>query len=95
MAKDLPKNLPPRGLSCGQAAAWIGVSETLFRGMVERGEMPHPRRAQSRLIWDITELGEYFERLPRNGDAKTTPASKGQSWDDLEKTLAKDQPHAH
>jgi len=38
----LPIALPPRGLSRTIAAAYIGVSATLFDQMVSDGRMPNP-----------------------------------------------------
>lgn len=40
----LPPSLPPRGLSRAQAAAYIGVSPSLFDEMVQDGRMPKPTR---------------------------------------------------
>ena len=59
----LPSSLPPRGLSRVQAAAYIGVSPTLFDEMVRDGRMPKPKRINGRVVWDRLELDEAFAAL--------------------------------
>ena len=54
---------PPRGLSRGQAAEYIGVSTTLFDTLVKTGQMPKPHKAQSRVIWDRHKIDEAFTDL--------------------------------
>jgi predicted DNA-binding transcriptional regulator AlpA len=54
---------PRRGLSRGEAADYIGVSQTLFDTMVKVGQMPKPIKAMSRSIWDIRALDEAFTDL--------------------------------
>jgi predicted DNA-binding transcriptional regulator AlpA len=54
----------PRGLSRYEAAAYVGVSESLFDAMVRDGRMPHPKRINSRTVWDRRRLDDAFERLP-------------------------------
>jgi predicted DNA-binding transcriptional regulator AlpA len=63
----LPPNLPPRGLSREQAAAYVGVSVTTFDLMVADGRMPQPREINRRNVWDRIELDEAFARLPHKG----------------------------
>jgi predicted DNA-binding transcriptional regulator AlpA len=60
----LPSSLPPRGLSRVQAAAYIGVSPSLFDEMVIDGRMPKPTRINSRTVWDRVKLDEAFAALP-------------------------------
>ena len=74
----LPTSLPPRGLSRVQAAAYIGVSPTLFDEMVKDGRMPKPTRINARMVWDRLKLDEAFAALPHDGE--DNPA--GDSWDD-------------
>lgn len=62
-ADVLPPSLPPRGLSRVQAAAYIGVSPTLFDEMVKDGRMPQPKRINARSVWDRLELDEAFAGL--------------------------------
>jgi predicted DNA-binding transcriptional regulator AlpA len=59
----LPNNLPPRGLSRAQAAAYIGVSSPLFDEMVRDGRMPKPMRINSRAVWDRVRLDAAFAEL--------------------------------
>jgi predicted DNA-binding transcriptional regulator AlpA len=42
----------PRGLRRKLAAAYIGVSLSLWDTMVAEGEMPKPKRTHGRTIWD-------------------------------------------
>jgi predicted DNA-binding transcriptional regulator AlpA len=59
--------IEPRGLSRSEAAAYIGVSASLFDEMVKDGRMPGPKRVNSRVIWDRRQLDEAFEELPEPG----------------------------
>ena len=72
----LPLSLPPRGLSREQAAAYIGVSASLFDLMVRDGRMPGPKRVNARRIWDRSELDEAFAALPSDSEAMANP------WDE-------------
>jgi predicted DNA-binding transcriptional regulator AlpA len=68
---DLPTSLPPRGLSRVQAAAYVGISPSLFDEMVKDGRMPKPVRINGRTIWDRLKLDEAFAALSdedRKGD---------------------------
>jgi predicted DNA-binding transcriptional regulator AlpA len=40
----LPQSLSPRGLSREQAAAYVGISPSLFDALVKDGRMPAPKR---------------------------------------------------
>lgn len=71
----LPRSLPPRGLRREEAAAYVGVSPTLFDEMVRDGRMPPPKRINSRTVWDIRKLDNAFDALP--GDEEKNP------WDDV------------
>ena len=66
----LPRSLAPRGLSRVQAAAYIGVSPSLFDEMVKDGRMPKPMRINARTVWDRVKLDEAFAALSdhANGD---------------------------
>lgn len=68
----LPTSLPPRGLSRVQAAAYIGVSPTLFDQMVEDRRMPKPVRINARVLWDRIELDDAFAALS-HGDTDEWP----------------------
>ncbi|MDX2265390.1 MAG: hypothetical protein NW215_10510 [Hyphomicrobiales bacterium] len=60
----LPPSLAPRGLSRTQAAAYVGVSPSLFDAMVADGRMPKPKRVNARVIWDRHALDAAFAALP-------------------------------
>ncbi len=67
----LPMSLPPRGLSRVQAAAYVGISPTLFDEMVADGRMPNPVRINARTVWDRVRLDDAFSALSdahRDGD---------------------------
>ena len=72
----LPTNLPPRGLSRLQAAAYIGISPTLFDELVRDGRMPHPVRINSRVLWDRLQLDAAFGALSDLGGDRDDPWSK-------------------
>jgi predicted DNA-binding transcriptional regulator AlpA len=55
--------LVPRGLSRVQAAAYVGISPSLFDELVKDGRMPKPLRINSRTIWDRIRLDEAFEAI--------------------------------
>jgi predicted DNA-binding transcriptional regulator AlpA len=60
----LPLSLPPRGLSRVEAAAYIGVSATLFDEMVKDRRMPAPKKINGRTVWDRRRLDQAFSALP-------------------------------
>ena len=64
----LPASLAPRGLSRVQAAAYIGVSPSLFDEMVHDERMPKPIRINSRVLWDRMQLDEAFACLSDTKD---------------------------
>jgi len=72
----LPQSLSPRGLSREQAAAYVGISPSLFDALVKDGRMPVPKRINSRTIWDRLQLDEAFTALPSN-EAAANP------WDEI------------
>lgn len=63
-AEVLPSSLPPRGLSREQAAAYIGVSPSLFDEMIADRRMPQPKTVNSRRLWDRQRLDIAFDALP-------------------------------
>jgi predicted DNA-binding transcriptional regulator AlpA len=67
----LPTSLPPRGLSRVQAAAYVGVSPTLFDQLVADGRMPRPKRINSRVVWDRIQLDAAFAALPDGEEERT------------------------
>ena len=74
---SLPASLAPRGLSRVQAAAYIGVSPSLFDDMVKDGRMPKPLKVNARVIWDRHLLDEAFAVLSDGRD------DVGDEWDDV------------
>ena len=72
----LPQSLAPRGLSREQAAAYVGVSPSLFDTLVKDGRMPAPKRINARRVWDRLQLDAAFAALPSN-DAPVNP------WDEI------------
>lgn len=71
----LPRSLAPRGLSRVQAAAYIGVSPSLFDEMIADGRMPKPTRINARTVWDRIKLDEAFAALS-DSNADDDPWSK-------------------
>lgn len=65
----LPANLPPRGLSRPQAAAYVGLGATKFDQLVGDGRMPPPKRIDGRKVWDRVRLDEAFAALD-GGEAR-------------------------
>jgi predicted DNA-binding transcriptional regulator AlpA len=59
-----------------QAAAYIGVSPTLFDEMVKDGRMPKPKRINGRVVWDRLELDEAFVALSDRGTDGDDPWGK-------------------
>jgi predicted DNA-binding transcriptional regulator AlpA len=72
----LPPTLPPRGLSRVQAAAYVGISPTLFDEMVADGRMPKPVRINARTVWDRMKLDEAFGALSDDETNGNDPWSK-------------------
>lgn len=56
------------GLGRVEAAAAVGISATMFDGLVAAGRMPRPRLINSRKVWDVDELRAAFKCLPRDGE---------------------------
>ena len=75
-ANVLPVSLPPRGLSRGQAAEYVGVSPSLFDAMVKDARMPAPKRINARTVWDRLEVDASFAALSSNDASVTNP------WDE-------------
>lgn len=69
--RDFVLPYPPRGMRRPEAAAYVGVSPSLFDQMVNNGVMPKPRRYKSRtVIWDRLEIEEAFSCLPKDESDK-------------------------
>jgi predicted DNA-binding transcriptional regulator AlpA len=67
----LPQSLAPRGLSREQAAAYVGISPSLFDTLIKDGRMPGPKRINSRAVWDRLKLDAAFEALADMEGAST------------------------
>ena len=72
----LPPSLAPRGLSRVQAAAYVGVSPSLFDEMVKDERMPKPMRINSRTVWDRVKLDEAFAALSDSDKGGDDPWNK-------------------
>jgi hypothetical protein len=72
----LPLSLAPRGLSRVEAAAYVGISPSLFDILVKDGRMPIPKRINARAVWDRLQLDAAFAALPTN-DSAANP------WDEI------------
>ena len=72
--RDWP-SMAPRGLSRTQAAAYIGVSPSLFDLLVKDGRMPQPTYINSKPVWDRLKLDQAFEALGDHTEANP--------WDDI------------
>jgi excisionase family DNA binding protein len=62
--------IPPSdrlGLSRGEAAEYIGVSQSLFDAMVADGRMPGPKCINSRRVWSRSSIARAFADLPEAG----------------------------
>lgn len=68
----LPDSLPPIGISRDQAAAFVGIGESLFDRMVAAGKMPEPRMIAGRLVWDVEEVVKAFRALPHRSEPVPT-----------------------
>lgn len=81
-ASILPDNLAPIGVSREQAAAFIGISSSLFDRLITDGLMPDSRALYGRRVWDVAEVAEAFRAIPHRSQHIDAPAAKGNPWDD-------------
>jgi predicted DNA-binding transcriptional regulator AlpA len=81
-ATDSPPTYPPpRLIGREAAAAYIYVSPTTFDEMVDDGRMPPARiLGGRRRAWDVRELDEAVDRLPRDQEQSDA------SWEDVDAT---------
>ena len=62
-ARHVPEQWP-RGMRLPVAAAYIGLSESAFRGGVKSGKLPQPKRlTRRRDIWLKDDLDNFLDRL--------------------------------
>lgn len=60
----LLKTLPPRVLSRGQAAKYLGLGISTFDRLVEAGLMPKPLKLPMRkVLWDRRAIDHALDRL--------------------------------
>lgn len=76
-ASPLPAGVRPRGLNRTGAAAYVGVSTSLFDEMVKDGRMPKPKMVNTRTIWDAIALDAAFDDLPSKGSDNPWDAAYG------------------
>lgn len=75
--------IPPTmrfGMSCAEAAAYVGISRPHFERLVEIGRFPKPREAGGRIVWSRPALERTFEAPPQHvkperSDAETRAGS--------------------
>lgn len=79
-ARPLPDSLPPVGISREQAAAYIGISASLFDRLVHDGRMPDARVIAGRLVWDVQEVADAFRRLPHRSEAVDPKPEGSNPW---------------
>ncbi len=77
----LPESLPPIGVNREQAAAFIGISASLFDRLVQANAMPEPRTLAGRLVWDVEEVAQAFRALPHRGAPVDGTPAGGNPWD--------------
>lgn len=85
-ARPLPDSLPPVGISREQAAAFIGISSTLFDRLVHEGMMPDGRKIFGRIVWDVAEVVQAFRALPHSSEPIDARATESNPWDDEAET---------
>jgi hypothetical protein len=66
---SLPPNLPPRMLSREEAAAYCGVSPTLFDAQVAQDILPQGVWLGGRKLWDVRKLDKALDAL--SGEAES------------------------
>ena len=79
-ANILPLSLPPRGLNRCEAAAYIGVSPSLFDEMVKDTRMPRPKQVNARTVWDRRQLDLAFDALPEQDGDPTADSADAGRW---------------
>jgi predicted DNA-binding transcriptional regulator AlpA len=66
------------------AAAYIGISPSLFDIMVKDGRMPKPKRINARTVWDRKRLDDAFDALPdEEGGNPPDGAKSTNPWDEV------------
>ncbi len=65
-----------RGLSRGEAAAYIGVGASKFGAMIIDNQMPAPKKIDGRRVWDMRLIDQFFDDLPGGDVSDLNP------WDE-------------
>lgn len=63
----------PRLLGAELASRYVGVSPTKFYRLVEEGHISQPKLSGGSVHWDIRDLDDYVDALPKRGE----PANDG------------------
>ena len=66
-----------RGLDEQEAAVYLSISPSFFRGLVMDGKMPRPRLLGTRRIWDVDDLDAAFKNSFRVGDGVVSTPGAG------------------
>jgi hypothetical protein len=66
MAKAI--TFAPRLMRAVVAAAYLGMSETKFRELVQAGKIARPKRQDGLVSWDVRDLDAFADALPRDDE---------------------------
>ncbi len=76
--------IPRRGLRREEAAAYVGISPSKFDQAVADQRMPQPRLLDGCALWDVRELDDRFDELPRRDSSSPKAAQPGKvDWNDV------------
>jgi predicted DNA-binding transcriptional regulator AlpA len=81
--RDIECPRDPVGLSMEEAAAYLGISSSLFDRAVQIGAMPAPYELFGRIIWDAEEVHAALRRLPKRGGKEQDYGSKPSPYRDF------------
>ena len=63
-----PLPFVPRRMSDRLAAIYCGVSVSMFRELVSKGDIAKPKRIGRNVGWDKDDLDSYLDNLPREDE---------------------------
>jgi hypothetical protein len=70
MARDRSSSYPPRGLSRGDAANYLGLKPQVFDDLVQKGTLPGPIKLEdAEEVFDRLKLEHAFDRLSSGANA--------------------------
>jgi predicted DNA-binding transcriptional regulator AlpA len=75
--------LAPRGLSRVSAAAYVGISPSLFDKLIAEKLMPSGKQIHGRVVWDRFALDEAFTAIPNRDVGGRGADSARDPWDDV------------